>query len=198
MESDVSLKTIVEALLFVAEAPAAPEELAKAAGAPPSAVASVIRELAEEYGNGKRGFIVQEHKGKYQLVTAPEVAEYVARFLGLDLTTRLSNAALEVLSVVAYRQPVTRAQIESVRGVNSDAALNTLIQRGLVEEVGVLQAPGRPRLYGTTSEFLRIFGLRSLDDLPPLNVEVEAPTIESGIRKLAPEQKSLFDGESSP
>ncbi len=198
MVKDITLKSIVEALLFVAEDPVSPEEIAKAAGVPAKQVAVALQGLRAEYEDGDHGIVLQEHKGKYRLVTSPDVSEYVARFLDLDLTTRLSNAALEVLAIVAYRQPVTRAQIESVRGVNSDAALNTLIQRGLVEEVGMLQAPGRPRLYGTTEEFLRIFGLKSLDDLPPLGLEVEALTIESGIRQISPEQQRLFDDGSTP
>jgi segregation and condensation protein B len=101
-----------------------------------------------------------------QLVTHPRAAAVVQRFLGLETSARLSTAALETLAIVAYRQPVTRAHIEAIRGVNPDYALATLTARGLVEEVGRLNAVGRPALFGTTFEFLRAFGLRSLDDLP--------------------------------
>jgi segregation and condensation protein B len=108
------------------------------------------------------------------MVTAPEATDFVRRFLGLELTSKLSPAALETLAIVAYRQPATRAQIEAVRGVNSDSVLRTLVNRGLVEEVGRLDQAGRPIIYGTTFEFLQQFGLSSVEQLPPLE-EVEAP-----------------------
>lgn len=102
------------------------------------------------------------------MVTAPEAADYVRRFLGLELTGKLSPAALETLAVVAYRQPATRADIEAVRGVNSDSVLRTLINRGMIEEQGRLDKAGRPIVYGTTFEFLQHFGLAALEQLPPL------------------------------
>ena len=102
------------------------------------------------------------------MVTAPEAAGYVRRFLGLELTGKLSPAALETLAVVAYRQPTTRADVEAVRGVNSDSVLRTLINRGLIEEQGRLDQAGRPIVYGTTFEFLQHFGLSGIDQLPPL------------------------------
>ena len=104
-----------------------------------------------------------------QLVTAPEVAEDVRRFLGLSGSARLSTAALETLAIIAYRQPITRAEIEAIRGVNCDGVLRTLLAKGLIEEVGRAEGPGRPILYGTTMLFLQHFGLRSLADLPPLD-----------------------------
>jgi segregation and condensation protein B len=105
------------------------------------------------------------------MVTAPEATDHVRRFLGLELSGRLSPAALETLAIVAYRQPVTRAEIENIRGVNSDSVLRTLINRGLIEEQGRLEQVGRPIVYGTTFEFLQQFGLSSTDELPPLNGE---------------------------
>jgi segregation and condensation protein B len=111
---------------------------------------------------------LQRKGDRVQLASAPEAAPYIERFLGLDLTARLSPAALEVLAIVAYRQPITRAQIEAVRGVSCDAVLRTLVSRGLLEEVGRLEQAGRPILYGTTFQFLQHFGLNTLSDLPPL------------------------------
>ena len=105
---------------------------------------------------------------RVHLTTAPESATYIERFLGLDLSSRLSTAALETLAVIAYRQPLTRGDIEAIRGVNCDAVIRTLISRELVEAVGRLEQPGRPFLYGTTLQFLHYFGLESLDKLPPL------------------------------
>jgi segregation and condensation protein B len=101
-----------------------------------------------------------------QLVTAPENAHYVAALLGLPMSARLTTAAMETLSVIAYRQPITRAQIEAIRGVNSDRALASLVQHGLVVEVGRAQTVGRPALFATTPEFLQQFGLTSLEELP--------------------------------
>ncbi len=180
------LTALLEALLFVAEGPASPEDLAKALGVKVSLVRQALERLDQEYNTGGRGLRLQKHKGGYQLVTTPEAARYIEKFLGLNLSTHLSPAALEVLALVAYRQPITRAQIEAVRGVNSDGPLRTLALRGLVEEVGRLPAPGRPILYGTTDEFLRLFGLQSLDDLPSLDgtKPVQAESVESGIGQM--------------
>lgn len=153
-------------MLFVAEAPVSLRRLAEVAGCDEAAVAEALEELEQQLAG--RGIRLQRHHELVQLVTAPEAAAAVERFLGLDGTVRLSNAALETLAVIAYRQPVTRAQIEQVRGVSADRAIATLIAHGLIEEVGRLNAVGRPALFGTTVEFLEHFGLRSLADLPPL------------------------------
>ena len=115
-----------------------------------------------------RGWILQHHGEHVQLTTAPRFADYVRRFLGIERQSRLSSAALESLAIVAYRQPVTRSEIESVRGVDCTGVLATLMQRNLVEAVGRQDSPGNPILYGTTPEFLMHFGLGSLDELPPL------------------------------
>jgi segregation and condensation protein B len=114
---------------------------------------------------------LQRSGARVQLVSAPEVASYIERFLGLELHGRLSPAALESLAIVAYQQPVTRAGVEAVRGVNSDSVLRTLVSKGLIEEVGRMDTVGRPILYGTTFDFLQFFGFESLEDLPPLDLE---------------------------
>jgi segregation and condensation protein B len=112
------------------------------------------------------GLLLQRDEDRYQLVTAPASARYIRRLRGLEEQARLSRAALEVLAVIAYRQPATRAEIEAIRGVNGDRALATLLSRGLVDEVGRRDTVGRPVLFGTTLGFLEHLGLRSLDDLP--------------------------------
>jgi segregation and condensation protein B len=140
--------------------------LAEVAGCDETAVADALEELDRQLT--ERGIRLQRHGDLVQLVTAPEAAAAVERFLGLNVTVRLSNAALETLAVVAYRQPVTRAQIEQVRGVSADRAIATLLAHGLIEEVGRQETVGRPALFGTTVEFLEHFGLASLADLPPL------------------------------
>jgi len=162
----------LESLLFVASGPVSPARLATALDMTPAAVGELLRELDAEYGT--RGLRLQwSGGGLVQLTTAAETAAAVERFLGLELTTRLSQAAVEVLAIVAYLQPATRPQIDQIRGVNSDGALRSLLSKGLIEEVGRLEKPGRPILYGTTPDFLQSFGLGALTDMPPLDEEEE-------------------------
>jgi len=161
-----NLASLLESLLFVAEGPVTLEQLAHALEVETVQVEQALGELADRY-NG-RGLRLQRQGKQVQLVTAPEAAPYIERLLGLELSDRLSAAALETLAIIAYRQPVTRAQIEAVRGVNCDSVLRTLLHRGLIEPVGRLEQAGRPILYGTTFEFLRYFGLSDLSELPPL------------------------------
>lgn len=163
---DLSLSAYLESLLFVASGPVSAARLAKALGTSPAVVASLLHELEREYAG--RGLRLQRSNGAVQLTTAPESSAVIERFLGLELTTRLSQAALEVLAITAFMQPVTRPQVDQIRGVNSDSSLRTLLSLGLIEEVGRQETPGRPILYGTTPEFLQHFGLISLDELPPL------------------------------
>jgi segregation and condensation protein B len=157
---------VLESLLFVANGPVPLEQIQKTLDIPPAEVDAAL--LALELTYTGRGLRIQRKGAEVQLTTAPESAPYVERFLGLQLSNKLSGAALEALAVVAYRQPVTRAQVEAVRGVNSDGVLSTLLARGLVSEVGRLEAAGRPILYGTTFEFLQYFGLKDVRQLPPV------------------------------
>ena len=162
-----ALPALVEALLFVADGPTVEPALARALGAAPRALRDALDALGERLdGRGVR--LLRGPEG-VQLVTAPEAAAAVEHFLGLESGRRLSTAALETLAVVAYRQSVTRAAIEAVRGTSSDAVLATLRARGLIERVGRAQGPGRPALYGTTQRFLEHFGLEQAGDLPGLD-----------------------------
>lgn len=161
-----SLKSQVESLLFVADEPVLLERLASVLQATPEQLEETLRALSHEYAD--RGLRLQRKGKRVQMVTAPEAAEVVRNFLGLELSGKPSPAALEALAIVAYRQPITRVQIEAIRGVNSDSVLRTLINRGLIEEQGRLEQAGRPIIYGTTFDFLQQFGLSSLDQLPPL------------------------------
>ncbi len=156
----------MEALLFVADGPVSIEELASAAQVPPAEIEAALQRLIE--APPRSGLCIVRHGAQVQMVTAPEAAPAVERFLGLDRSARLSNAALETLAIIAYRQPVTRAQIEAIRGVNSDAVIRSLLAKSLIQPVGRLEQAGRPELLGTTFEFLHYFGLKSLDELPPL------------------------------
>lgn len=136
-----------------------------------------------------RGIRLQRVSRSVQLITAPEISADVQRFLDLEETSRLSRAALEVLAIVAYQEPVTRPQIDAVRGVNSDSVMRTLLRHGLVDEVGRTDGPGRPFIYATTSDFLNHFGLTSIEELPPLNLESEMDELgANGTSLVDPEE----------
>ena len=168
----MELEALVESLLFVADRPVTVRQLARSLEVSEGAVEEALAALDEATLQGRRGLRLQRQGDRVQLVTASDTASYVQRFLGLELSGPLSQAALEALAIVAYRQPVTRTQVEAIRGVNSESVLRTLVGRGLIEDVGRLEQVGRPILYGTTFEFLQQFGLRSPDELPPEEEEV--------------------------
>ena len=159
------LPALLEALLLVSPEPADLRDLAAVAGVAVSAIEDALITLND---NPSRGWVVIRHRDTVHISSAPRFAPYVRRFLGLDREARLSSAALETLALIAYRQPVTRAEIESLRGVDSSGVLATLYARGLVEVAGRLPTVGNPHQYVTSLEFLKQFGLRSLADLPPL------------------------------
>ena len=160
-------KQLVESLLFVAAEPVVVRELARTLALPADAIEAVLEQLMDEYR--VRGMRLLRHNDHVQLVTAPEAAAAVERFLGLQtVAPRLSNAALETLAIIAYKQPITRSGMEAIRGVDCSGAVRTLLQRGLIIEMGRLQVAGRPVLYGTTEEFLKQFGLSSVAHLPQL------------------------------
>lgn len=163
-----ALSVVLESVLFVASEPVTPAQLARSLQVSEAEVQAGLAALADHYRSSRRGLQLQQLHGKVQLVTAPAVATYVEAFLNLDATARLSGPALETLAVVAYRQPVTRAQVEAIRGVDCAGVLRSLVQRGLIAEVGRLESAGRPILYGVTELFMQHFGLADLSDLPPL------------------------------
>ncbi|OIQ60670.1 segregation and condensation protein B [Moorella thermoacetica] len=163
-----NLRAALECLLFVAGGPVPVDSLAACLGVEPGDIAELVAELQELYAREERGLQIRAVAGGYQMCTRPEFAGYVEAFMRPELPA-LSRAALETLAIIAYRQPVTRAEMEYIRGVKVDGVLNTLISRGLVQEVGRKEAPGRPILYGTTAKFLEFFGLKDLKELPPLD-----------------------------
>jgi segregation and condensation protein B len=165
------VESLLESLLFVADEPVAVSQLAKVLEVGVKSIEEALEGLRAEYS--QRGLRIQRKGERVQIVTDPEAAPYIERFLGLQLSGKLSTAALETLAIIAYQQPITRAQIEAVRGVNCDGVLRTLTRKGLIEEIGRLEQAGRPILYGTTFEFLQYFGLQDLAELPPLEDERE-------------------------
>lgn len=176
VDEDEHLRHLVmaaESLLFVAGRSLEYTELRKLLDVSDTHLAQVLQLLAEQLESQGRGIRLQRQESQVQLVTAPENARYIAALLGLPMTAKLTTAAMETLAVISYRQPMTRAQIEAVRGVNSDRALASLLQHGLVAEVGRAQTVGRPALFATTAEFLHQFGLTSLHELP--HVEQAVP-----------------------
>src|SRR6266852_8649775 len=166
IETTGQIAAAIESILFVSGRPLEYAELRKLLEIDDESLASGLQALAHQLEDQGRGIRLQRLGEQVQLVTAPENARYVAALLGLPMTAKLTTAAMETLAVISYRQPVTRAQIEGVRGVNSDRALVSLIQHGLVAEVGRAQTIGRPTLFATTPEFLQQFGLTRLDQLP--------------------------------
>jgi segregation and condensation protein B len=187
----LSLLAIIENLLFVADEPVTVARLAQATETSAEQIEAALAALNAD--GAERGLRLQRKGDKLQLVTHPDAAPVIERFLGLEATSKLSAAALETLAVVAYQQPCTRAQIEAVRGVNCDSVLKNLLSKGLIEELGRLETVGHPILYGTTFEFLQHFGLNNLTELPPL-LPAEAETMEA----LAAQDQPQTDESSAP
>lgn len=182
--ASVPLLTALESLLFVADEAVEVKRFAQALDCSVAEIEQGLAHLRSEYESHNRGVRLLERAGRVQLVTNPAAAQAVENFLSLDLTTRLSGPALETLAIIAYRQPVTRVQIEAVRGVDCSGMVRKLEQHGLVEEVGRLETPGRPILYGVTDHFLQHFGLTGLEQLPPLP-EVDVSALHSALASSA-------------
>lgn len=190
-----NIKPIIEAIIFSSEEPVTPEKLLKVF---PSftrqQLINVLEELKEEYEKSSlRGFYIRKVKKGYQFRTKPIFAEWITRYHQVK-PQRLSSSGLEVLAIIAYRQPVTKPEIEDIRKVDSTGALKTLIEKGLIKTAGRKDIPGRPLIYVTTGKFLEVFGLNSLEDLPKIDEEIkkEQEEAESQILDLfnnSPEEK---------
>ncbi len=166
---------VVEALLFSAAAPLHPDQLATLTGLPAAEVSEVLGALRDKYARPDSGLSLMEVAGGFQLATRGTVSEWVFRLHGHRRRSPITPALLETLAIVAYKQPVTRAEIEAIRGVDCGAVMRSLLDAGLAEIVGRKEVPGRPALYGTTDVFLKTFGLRSLEDLPAPGAIAPAP-----------------------
>jgi len=171
----------LEALLFVAAGAISPSQLATALNIPLRIIENNLEILEHRFASESQphGLRLQRHHGRVQLTTSPDMALDIERFLGLETSNKLSRAALETLAIIAYQQPVTRPEIDAVRGVSSDGVLKNLLSKGLIQEIGRAERPGRPILFTTTSDFLQHFGLNSLEELPPLSIDLFTPPTSS-------------------
>ena len=187
-EQDRHVKGVVEALLFVNEKPVTLEQIQRVLGAMNAAeIKQVIQSLSEEFEQRQSGIKIVEIAGGYQMLSNPAYVSYIRDFYKTKHKEKLSKPALETLAIVAYKQPVTRTEVELIRGVNSDGVIAHLLTKELVKPVGRKDVPGRPFLYGTTRQFLEYFGLKSLEDLPALE---EFPNL------TAPAQEDNGDGQT--
>ncbi len=191
--SNLPIDNALEAVLFASGSPVSVEKLCEIFGAEADEINDSAKRLSEKLADGSNGIELVSVDGAYQLCTKPCYADYVKKALELRKTPPLSRAALEVLAIVSYNQPVTKSFIETVRGIDSDSIVNTLCDKGLLRENGHLDAPGRPVLFSTTDAFLRCFGLESLDQLPQIDVEKQL-TLEDAAAEN--ENDGMTDGEN--
>lgn len=192
-----NLKAGLEALLFVSDEPVSGARLSKIMDVSPGDIDSVLAELAQEYAEQERGFQLREVAGGWRLYTHPAHHELIEAYVLSWDTRRLSQAALEALAVIAYHQPVTRAGINAVRGVNSEGVVSSLIEKGLVREAGRDKNAGNAILYATTRTFLEKFGLKDLADLPPLEEFAPDAVTQSTIKQRLGVDEDELNGESS-
>ena len=192
-------KSAIEAILFVSEKPVVLDQLKEVLpGLEASKINGLIRELQDEYVNRSAGMVIVEIAGGFQMLSNSQAASYIREFYKTKTKEKLSRPALESLAIIAYKQPVGRAEVEIIRGVNSDGTIAHLLNKGLIKINGRKEVPGRPFLYGTTKEFLEYFGLKSLDDLPKIEefnqLGVDMPKAEPS---LAQESESTPPEETA-
>jgi segregation and condensation protein B len=161
-------KSLIESLLFVSGEPVTLSVLKNIMELPEAEIKQLLEDLIIEYNGKNRGLLIIEIANGYQMVTNPSYAQWIKKFKRTNLTNKLSLPALETLAMIAYKQPITKAELEQIRGVNSDGVIKTLLDRRLIKIMGRKEVPGRPLLYGTTREFLQYFGLKDLTELPTL------------------------------
>ncbi len=169
-------ESIIESVLFAAGEPVDVEKLSDILDIDTKSTRAVVTALADKYDREMRGLRIIRLEDSYQMCTRREYSDYISKLVEPRRSLSLSNAAMEVLAIVAYKQPVTRAVIEQIRGVSCDTLVNKLLEKNFIEEVGRLDTPGRPMLFGTTDEFLRCFGIESVMELPEFDERSQAPT----------------------
>ena len=173
------IKSSIESMLFVSGEPLALRELSNNLELKEKNVEEILSEMANEYEDKSRGIRLISINGAYQLVTKSENSDFVQKLLKKNKKHSLSQASIESLAIIAYKQPITRIDIDEIRGVKSESAIARLIERGLIKDIGRLEVPGRPILYGTTDEFLRQFGLKTIKELPSLDLYSDEETQSS-------------------
>lgn len=181
VSSKPKIKSAIEALLFVSGEPLTIKDLSNSIEISPKTISNILNEMILDYEEEKRGIKLISINGEYQLVTKAENSDYIQKLLKKNKRQSLSQASLESLAIIAYKQPITRVDIDEIRGVKSESAIHKLLEKDLIKEVGRLEVPGRPILFGTTEEFLRQFGLKELNELPSLDLysEKDEETIEA-------------------
>lgn len=162
------VKTYIEGILFISESPVKTGTISESLDVPEGKIKQVLKMLEQEYIDQNRGFVLKKISGGYRLYSNPALNEILQHFVKTNIRTHLSQAALETLAIIAYRQPITRTQIAEIRGVRTDSIVLTLLDKGLLKEAGKLKEPGNPILYRTSDRFLELLGLNNLKDLPPL------------------------------
>jgi segregation and condensation protein B len=182
IKAKYTLPAMIEVLLFVGVMPISISQIAASLNESNKSIQMALKELDDHYRK-TRGLRLQWKGKKVQLVSSPELSEIIEDFLVIETTTTLTQASLETMAIIAYKQPVTRPMIEEVRGVNSDGVVRNLLSKGLIEEVGRAEGVGRPILYSTTTEFLNHFGLTSIKELPPFEIPMEISGEETKILK---------------
>jgi segregation and condensation protein B len=189
---DKEAKSIIEAALFISGEPLTIDSLKKLLEIDKFNTERLIKELVSEYSLRNSGLLIVEIAGGFQMVTNPTCAPWVKKLLSTAVPKRLSQSSLETLAIIAYKQPVTKAEIEAIRGVNSDGVVKTLLERRLIKILGRKELPGRPLMYGTTKEFLQYFGLKDLTELPTLKefAEIDMPEASDILKERS-------DGEGS-
>jgi segregation and condensation protein B len=197
---DKAEKQAIEGILFAMGDSVSADQLAKALEIPEKEAERLVTELQRTYEEQDRGIRIRNVNGAYQMSTSKEVYPYLIRLAKQPRKYALTEVLLETLSIIAYKQPVTKAEIEKIRGVSSDHAVNKLVEYGLVQELGRLDAPGRPILFGTTDDFLRAFGISSVEELPvvdPARVEEFTAEAEEEAREALKEEKTGRDANAA-
>jgi len=176
---DKEAKAVLEAMLFIAGEPLGVDALTKMVELDKARVDQLLKELVSEYSLRNSGLLIVEVAEGYQMVTNPACSPYVRKLISTAVPKRLSPSSLETIAIIAYKQPIIKAEIEAIRGVNSDGVIKTLLERRLIRILGRKEAPGRPLLYGSTHEFLQYFGLKDLSELPTLKEfnEIDIPEL---------------------
>ena len=193
--TDQQAKSLIEAILFMAGEPLGVDAVRKIIEVDKYNTERLLRELMDEYAVRNTGLLIVEVAGGFRMVTNPDCAPWIKKMLSTAVPKRLSQSSLETLAIIAYKQPIIKAEIEAIRGVNSDGVVKTLLERRLIKILGRKEAPGRPLMYGTTQEFLQYFGLKDLSELPTLKEfeEMEIPELPEGSAGGEPEDTPSGD-----